>query len=104
MNAAMRLARDGTADSIDNTHTKSTTLEAITHGQDGIGGFTGLRYEDADIVAEDRGLAIKEVGGKFDRNWDFCKFLEDGSGLLTANVYQLTDKEVIPARHTAMHE
>lgn len=77
----MGLARNSTADSIDNTNAKSTPFETITHSQDGVGRFAGLRHKDADVVTEDWSLAIKEVGGEFDGNWDFSEFFEDGSSL-----------------------
>lgn len=81
MNTAVGLARYGTSDGVDNTHAKCAAFHAITHSEDGVGRFTRLRYKDANVITEDRSLAIQEVRGEFDRNWDFGEFLEDGSGL-----------------------
>jgi len=42
MDTAMRLTRDGRTDSVDNTDTQGTTLEAVSHSQDGICSFSTL--------------------------------------------------------------
>jgi len=61
MDAAVGLAGDGTSDGVDDTNAECAALEAVSHSQDGIGGFAGLRDKDADVITEDGGLAVKEV-------------------------------------------
>lgn len=50
------------ADSVDDTQTQGTTLQAVSHGEDGVGGLTRLRDKDGNVVAEDGCSAVKEVG------------------------------------------
>lgn len=61
VDTAVRLTRDGASDSVGDTDTESTTLEAVSHGEDSVGSLSRLRDEDADVVPEDRSLAIQEV-------------------------------------------
>ena len=50
------------ADGINDTQTQGTALQAVSHGEDGVGGLTRLRDKDGDVVAEDGCSAVKEVG------------------------------------------
>lgn len=84
VDTAVRLARDGRTDDVDHTNVESTTLEAVAHRENGVGGLAGLRDEDADVVTEDRGLAVEEVRGQLDRDRDLGKLLEDGTGLVAS--------------------
>ena len=40
------------ADSVDDTETEGTAFKTVAHGEDGIGGFSGLRDKDGDVVTE----------------------------------------------------
>lgn len=86
MNTAVRFARDGTADSVGDADAEGSAFNAVAHGQDSIGGFTRLRDEDADIIAENRCLAVQKVTCQLGRNGDLGKFLKNGTGLKNAKI------------------
>jgi hypothetical protein len=77
VNTAVRFARDRRTDDVDDSDVEGTTLEAVSHSEDRVGSFSGLRYENADVVSEDGSLAVEEVGSEFDRNGDLGEFFED---------------------------
>jgi hypothetical protein len=77
------LAGDGGSDSVGDSDAESTTLEAVSHGQDSIGGLSGLGDEDANIVTEDGSLAIQEITGQFGRDWDLGQLLKDRARLFS---------------------
>lgn len=64
--AAVRLARDGGANHVDDSDVERAALEAVAHGEDRVGRLAGLRDEDAHVVAEDGRLAVEEVGRELD--------------------------------------
>lgn len=49
-------------DSIDNTQAQSTTLQAVTHGENSIGSLTRLRDKNGDIISEHGRTAVQKVG------------------------------------------
>lgn len=81
VNSAMRFSRDGRTDDVDDTDVEGTTFETVSHGEDSVGSFSRLRNENADIVSEDGGFAVEEIGGEFDRDGDFGELFEDGTSL-----------------------
>lgn len=81
VDSAVRFARDGGSDDVDDTDVESSALEAVAHGEDRVGRLSRLGNEDADVVAEDGGLAVEEVGGELDRDGDLGQLLEDGASL-----------------------
>ena len=68
---------DGGSDHVDYTDRQRSTLQAVTQGHQGVGRLAGLRDEHASVVAEDRSLAIKEIGGQLNGNRDLSQLLED---------------------------
>ena len=77
VNTAVGEERDGRTDSVDDTNSQSTTLQAVAESTEGVGSLTGLRNEHAGVVTEDWCLTVKEVGGQLDGNGDLGKLLED---------------------------
>lgn len=77
VDTAVGLTRDGRADSVDDTHAECTTLQAIPHRQDGIGGLTALADEHTDIITENGGLPVEEVRSKLNTRGDLRQLLED---------------------------
>lgn len=78
---AVRFARDGRSDDVDDSDVESSALEAVAHREDRVGRLARLGDKDADVVAEDGRLAVEEVGGELDRDGDFGELLEDGTRL-----------------------
>jgi hypothetical protein len=81
MDSAVRFARNGRTDDVDDSDVEGAALEAVTHGEDRVGRLARLGDEDADVVAEDGGLAVEEVGGELDGDGDLGQLLEDGASL-----------------------
>jgi hypothetical protein len=81
VDSAMRLARDGGTDGVDNTQAQCATLVAVTHCQDGICGLARLRHKHTNIIAEDRGLAIEEIRCELDGDGDLGQLLKDRTSL-----------------------
>jgi len=50
------------SDSVDYSQTQSSPLQTVPQSQDSIGGLSGLRYENGNIVPEDGSLSVKEIG------------------------------------------
>ncbi|KAI3475145.1 hypothetical protein L1887_63506 [Cichorium endivia] len=80
VDTAVSLARHGGADGVDDAETEGAALEAVAEREDGVGGLTGLRDKDADVVTEDGRLAVEEVRGELDRDGDLGELLKDGTG------------------------
>jgi hypothetical protein len=77
----MGFTGDGTSDGIRNTNTESTALNAVAHGEDGVGCLSGLGDEDTHIVTEDRCLAVQKVTGQLGGNGDLGELLKDSPSL-----------------------
>jgi len=77
VNTAVRFTRDGRTDDIDDTDVEGTTFETVSHGEDSVGSFSGLRNENADVVSEDGGFTVEEIGCEFDRDGDLGELFED---------------------------
>lgn len=81
MYTTVGLTGDCASDDVYDTDVEGTTLETVPHGEDGVGGLSGLGDKDTDVIPEDGRLAVEEVRCQFDRDRDFGEFLEDGAGL-----------------------
>ena len=81
MDTAVRLSRDGRSNNVNDTNVQSTSLHAVSHSEDGIGGLSRLRDKDTGVISEDGGLAIQKVGCEFDGTGDLGQFLKDRSCL-----------------------
>jgi hypothetical protein len=66
------------------THAKSTSLEAVSHGEDGVGGLSRLRDEDADVVSEDGTSPVEEVARELDVDGHLRELLKDRPSLQIA--------------------
>lgn len=80
VNTTMSVARECGTNSVHDSNTKSSTIHAVSQGEDGVRGFAALAQEDAHIVTEDGGLPVEEVAGQFDADWDLGEFLENRPG------------------------
>ena len=69
--------RDGGTDSVDDTDSQGTALQAVAESTQGIGSLTRLRDKDAGVVTEDGCLTVKEIGGQLNGNRDFSELLKD---------------------------
>lgn len=81
VDTAVGLTGHGASDGVHDTDAERTTLQAVPHGQDRVGRLAGLGDEHADVVTEDRCLAIQEIGGQLDGYGDLRQFLKDSSCL-----------------------
>ena len=79
VNTTVSFTRDCRADGVHNTDAKSTTLQAVTEGQDAVSRLTTLADEHTDIITEDRCLPVQEVRRKLDGDGNLCELLEDGA-------------------------
>ena len=77
VDTAVGFSRDRRSDNVDDSDVQSSSFEAVSHGEDGIGSFSRLRDENANVVSEDGSLAIEEVGSEFDGNRDLGEFFND---------------------------
>jgi hypothetical protein len=69
--------RDGGTDVVDDTDGEGTALKAVAESHQRVSSLTRLGHEDAGVVTEDGGLAVKEVGGQLNGNGDLSKLLKD---------------------------
>ena len=86
VDTAVRLARDGRTDDVDDTDVERAALEAVAHREDRVGRLSRLRNKDANVVTEDRGLAVEEVGSQLDRDRNLRQLLKDRAGLIEGMV------------------
>lgn len=96
------LPRQSRTDSVDDTEAQSTTLQAVSHGEDGVGCFTRLRDKDGDIVPEDGCSAVQKVRGEFDGDRDLGQFLEDGSNLMRESDASLARRKATTRRDSRL--
>lgn len=68
---------DRRTDNVDDTNSQSTALKTVAEGHQRISSLTGLGGENTGIVAENRRLAIEEIRGQLDGDWDIGEFLKD---------------------------
>lgn len=76
MHTAVRLTRDCRTNRVNHTDTQRAALEAVAKRQDRVGRLSTLAKEHTDIVPEDRGLTVQEVGRKLDADGDLRELLE----------------------------
>lgn len=80
VDTALGFAGNGGSDGVGDAEAKSPALQAVAHGQDGVGSFAGLRNKHANIVTEDGGLAIQEIRRELSTDGDLGELFEDGPG------------------------
>lgn len=74
------LTRNGRADSVHDTNTKSAPLQAVAQRENRVGSLTTLTHKHTHVIPEDRRLPIEEVRRKFNGDRDLGEFFEDGAG------------------------
>ena len=100
MDTTVGLPRKGRADSVNDTHTKSSPLQAVPQRHDRISSLATLAQKHADIVPEDRGLAIQKVAGKLNANRDLRQLLKDRPSRQARVVTRTTSAEHNPPAAT----
>ena len=96
MNTAVSEEGDGGTDSVDNTNSQGTTLQAVAESTERVGGLTRLRDKDASVVTEDGCLAVEEVRGQLNGNGDLGKLLKDTTNSHTRVVRSTASNEDNP--------
>ena len=76
VHTAVRHQRDGGAHDVDDTNGQGAALQAVAESHERVGRLAGLGDEDDGVVAEDRRLAVEEVGGQLHRDGDVGQLLE----------------------------
>ena len=79
VNTTVRFTRDGRTDGIDNTHAERATFQTVPHRQDRVSSLSALTDDHANVITENRGLPVQEVGRKLDADRYLCQLLEDSS-------------------------
>lgn len=78
---------------VDDTKSQGSPLQAVPHGQDGIGSLSRLRDKDGNIIPKDGCPSVKEIGSELDSNGNVGQFLKDGSNSDTRVVRSTTSDE-----------
>src|SRR3984957_15745853 len=77
VDTAVSLSGYSRSNSINDSNTKGTTLQAISQRQNRVRSLPALTQEDANIVSENRRLTIKEIGGKLDADRNLRQLFEN---------------------------